>query len=240
MPNAAEERSGRLRRPPGWGGEACDRPARCASLACCLGGADDGAVNTVVLDGGRRSGHNTDWWGFAEGFRRGLPDADLSSAVQLGAGGAGVATAYAALSFGLQRLIGFDREGGRAQALARLLSPLFPNGPGGGRHRSCSGNEKNCRPHPYNADRHGEISRIAARRRAAFTRALPISFISAGDDAPQGGQTARLPKGSTAAAWQCFRQSPPFGCLPVSNRMRHGCSSISGRWPADHRQWEFD
>ncbi|MFQ6184269.1 shikimate dehydrogenase [Sinorhizobium meliloti] len=85
-----------------------------------------GAVNTVVLRSGRRYGHNTDWWGFAEGFRRGLPDADLSCAVQLGAGGAGVATAYAALSLGLQRLVVFDREAGRAQALARMLSPLFP------------------------------------------------------------------------------------------------------------------
>ena len=34
-----------------------------------------GAVNTVVLRDGKRVGHNTDWWGFAENFRRGLPDA---------------------------------------------------------------------------------------------------------------------------------------------------------------------
>ncbi|PDT82555.1 shikimate dehydrogenase [Sinorhizobium sp. BJ1] len=85
-----------------------------------------GAVNTVVLKGGRRYGHNTDWWGFAEGFRRGLPDADLSSTVQLGAGGAGVATAYAALSLGLRQLVVFDREPERAEALAEMLSPLFP------------------------------------------------------------------------------------------------------------------
>ena len=85
-----------------------------------------GAVNTVVLKSGRRYGHNTDWWGFAEGFRRGLPDADLTSAVQLGAGGAGVATAYAGLSLGLQRLAVFDREPERAEALAEMLSSLFP------------------------------------------------------------------------------------------------------------------
>ena len=30
-----------------------------------------GAVNTVVLRDGERIGHNTDWWGFAENFRRG-------------------------------------------------------------------------------------------------------------------------------------------------------------------------
>src|SRR5687767_6574196 len=38
-----------------------------------------GAVNTIVLRGGRRHGHNTDWWGFSESFRRGLPRADLTS-----------------------------------------------------------------------------------------------------------------------------------------------------------------
>jgi shikimate dehydrogenase len=88
---------------------------------------DLGAVNTVVLKGGRRHGHNTDWWGFAESFRRGLPNADLSSAVQLGAGGAGVATAYAILSLGLRSLIVFDRETERAETLATSMSALFPD-----------------------------------------------------------------------------------------------------------------
>ncbi|MDQ4134737.1 MAG: shikimate dehydrogenase, partial [Pseudomonadota bacterium] len=43
------------------------------------------AVNTVVLDGGRRVGHNTDWWGFAESFRRELADAPRGRVVQFGA-----------------------------------------------------------------------------------------------------------------------------------------------------------
>ncbi len=85
-----------------------------------------GAVNTVVLKAGRRIGHNTDWWGFAESFRRGLPDAGLSHAVQLGAGGAGVATAYALLSMGLTALTVFDREAERAETLAAGMSALFP------------------------------------------------------------------------------------------------------------------
>ncbi|AHK46200.1 putative shikimate 5-dehydrogenase [Ensifer adhaerens OV14] len=87
---------------------------------------DLGAVNTVVLKAGRRIGHNTDWWGFAEGFRRGLPEVALSHAVQLGAGGAGVATAYAILSMGLTSLTVFDREIERAEALVSSMSPLFP------------------------------------------------------------------------------------------------------------------
>ncbi|WP_428424417.1 shikimate dehydrogenase [Pararhizobium sp.] len=85
-----------------------------------------GAVNTVVLKNGRRYGHNTDWWGFAESFRRGLPDADLEAAVQIGAGGAGVATAYAILSLGLKNLTVFDLDPKRATHLAQALSALFP------------------------------------------------------------------------------------------------------------------
>lgn len=85
-----------------------------------------GAVNTVVLGDGKRFGHNTDWWGFAESFRRGLPGADLTAAIQIGAGGAGVATAYAILSLGLKSLTVFDREPERAQQLAETMATLFP------------------------------------------------------------------------------------------------------------------
>ena len=56
-----------------------------------------GAVNTVVLKDGARIGHNTDSWGFAEGFREGLPDCPRRHVLQLGAGGAGAAVAYALL-----------------------------------------------------------------------------------------------------------------------------------------------
>ncbi|HHX91927.1 MAG TPA: shikimate dehydrogenase, partial [Paracoccus sp.] len=42
-----------------------------------------GAVNTVVFADGRRTGHNTDWSGFYESFRRGLPDVTLDCALQL-------------------------------------------------------------------------------------------------------------------------------------------------------------
>src|SRR5580704_8598486 len=47
-----------------------------------------GAVNTVVLRDGRRRGENTDWWGFAEAFRRNMAGVALENVVQLGAGGA--------------------------------------------------------------------------------------------------------------------------------------------------------
>lgn len=87
-----------------------------------------GAVNTVVLRDGRRVGHNTDWWGFAEGFRRGLPDAKKDRVVQLGAGGAGTAVAHAALKLGVGRLAIFDVEPQRAVTVVDALNARF--GPG--------------------------------------------------------------------------------------------------------------
>jgi shikimate dehydrogenase len=85
-----------------------------------------GAVNTVVLRDGRRTGYNTDCSGFAEGFRRTLPDADLDHAVQLGAGGAGAAVARAMLQLGTRRLTLFETDAARAEHLADKLTRQFP------------------------------------------------------------------------------------------------------------------
>ena len=85
------------------------------------------AVNTIVLRGGRRHGYNTDWWGFAESFRRGLPEADLRSVVQLGAGGAGAATAFAILHSGAERLVLFDSDEARAAGLSDSMRSYFPS-----------------------------------------------------------------------------------------------------------------
>jgi len=82
-----------------------------------------GAVNTVVLRGGKRIGHNTDCSGFAEGFRRGLPGAKLDRVVQLGAGGAGAAVAHAALMMGAKQLMIFDIDPRRSAQLASNLGP---------------------------------------------------------------------------------------------------------------------
>jgi shikimate dehydrogenase len=84
-----------------------------------------GAVNTVVLSSGRRIGHNTDWWGFSESFKRGLPGADLSSVVQLGAGGAGTAVAHALMTLGVRELILSDRDHSRAEEVAAALNDRF-------------------------------------------------------------------------------------------------------------------
>jgi shikimate dehydrogenase len=81
-----------------------------------------GAVNTVVNLGGRLVGHNTDSSGWAWGFRRALPDADLSRVVLLGAGGAGSAVADAALRLGVGHLTVVDIDQGRIDALAARLN----------------------------------------------------------------------------------------------------------------------
>ena len=81
-----------------------------------------GAVNTVVFSAGQRIGHNTDWSGFYNSFRLGLPDVPLGSVLQLGAGGAGVAVGYAALRLGVGRLMIRDTDPERAAALALALN----------------------------------------------------------------------------------------------------------------------
>lgn len=84
-----------------------------------------GAVNTVVFRDGRRIGHNTDWYGFYESFRRGLAHARRDRALLVGAGGAGVAVAHAALKLNIARLDIFDRDPARAERLAADLNARF-------------------------------------------------------------------------------------------------------------------
>ncbi|MFR9802473.1 shikimate dehydrogenase [Pseudonocardia sp. RS010] len=87
-----------------------------------------GAVNTVVLDGDRAVGHNTDWSGFRDGLVAGLPGVPLDDVVLLGAGGAGAAAAHALLSLGVGRLSVLDVDATRAAGLADALSARFGAG----------------------------------------------------------------------------------------------------------------
>src|SRR5215203_39699 len=86
-----------------------------------------GAVNTVLLNDGR-IGHNTDWYGFAESFRRQLGDAGLDRIVQFGAGGGGAAVAHALLTAGAGVVQIVDTDETRAELLAQRLCTRF--GPG--------------------------------------------------------------------------------------------------------------
>lgn len=84
-----------------------------------------GAVNTVVLGDARTIGHNTDCWGFAESFRRELPDVARGRVLQLGSGGAGAAVSQALLQCGAERLDIYDTDAPRAEALAGRLRRLL-------------------------------------------------------------------------------------------------------------------
>ncbi|MDN6135411.1 MAG: shikimate dehydrogenase [Brevibacterium sp.] len=78
-----------------------------------------GSVNTVVIDeAGRTTGHNTDVTGFARGFEAGLNGAARDQVVQIGAGGAGRAVAFALSELGVKDLVLTDISAERAQDLA--------------------------------------------------------------------------------------------------------------------------
>jgi shikimate dehydrogenase len=84
-----------------------------------------GAVNTIRIAGGRTTGFNTDALGFSAGIRREIGGIDGQTVVQLGAGGAGAATAAAALTMDAADVTIFDVDPARAQALATRLSARF-------------------------------------------------------------------------------------------------------------------
>ena len=94
--------------------------------ACAIG-----AVNTVTFRDGRRFGHNTDWSGFANSFRRELSDVARNRVVQFGAGGAGAAVAHALLTLGARRIILIDTDRDRAADLATALCSRFGAGRAG-------------------------------------------------------------------------------------------------------------
>jgi shikimate dehydrogenase len=113
----------------GFAGLNVTFPAKQAVISLLDEVADEaramGAVNTVVIRDGRTIGHNTDASGWAWGFRRGMPDADLSRVVLLGAGGAGAAIAHAVLGMGAQHLVVVDREAAKACELAAGLATRY-------------------------------------------------------------------------------------------------------------------
>jgi len=86
-----------------------------------------GAVNTVVVRGGRLVGHNTD----AEGFRLAL-EVEGRTALRgarvlvVGAGGAARAVAYACLARGCDSLLLANRSEPRARSLGRAMKTRFP------------------------------------------------------------------------------------------------------------------
>lgn len=78
-----------------------------------------GAVNTVVFDGGRAHGGNTDVIGFAESLREaGVASLSSTDIVVLGAGGAARGVVAALLSLGARQVRLVNRSADKAQAVA--------------------------------------------------------------------------------------------------------------------------
>jgi shikimate dehydrogenase len=86
-----------------------------------------GAVNTLVFRDGRVRGENTDWVGFTWLIEREIGSVAANRIAQVGAGGAGSATAFALARLGASEVALHDPSPGRAKALAARLTPHFPD-----------------------------------------------------------------------------------------------------------------
>jgi quinate/shikimate dehydrogenase (NAD+) len=87
-----------------------------------------GAINTVAIaPDGRTTGYNFDRRGWRHSFMEsfGQDSARNATVVQVGAGGAGHAVAFALMDLGVARLIVHDRDGTRANALCTDLAKHF-------------------------------------------------------------------------------------------------------------------
>ncbi len=86
----------------------------------------------ILLGRGRRQAHNTDCTGFRAGLEDFLGDRPRRRVLQVGAGGAGLATAYSLLAMGVDELVVHDV----AEHAAGLLVDRFADGAAGRLHTS--------------------------------------------------------------------------------------------------------
>jgi shikimate dehydrogenase len=80
-----------------------------------------GAVNTVVVHGGRLIGHNTDTSGFERAVSNLLATSSRGPVALIGAGGVGKAIAFALAARGVAELVIFDTDRAKAEHLATQL-----------------------------------------------------------------------------------------------------------------------
>lgn len=86
-----------------------------------------GAVNTIQVKDGRLIGRNTDHQGFSQALASVDIDPGAGEVIQIGAGGAGSAIAYALLKAGVPKLTIADIDPVSADALISRLSVAFDN-----------------------------------------------------------------------------------------------------------------
>ncbi|GAA3711836.1 shikimate dehydrogenase [Zhihengliuella alba] len=86
-----------------------------------------GSANLVLLGGYQRTAHNTDYTGFRAGLESFLGDRPRRRVLQVGAGGAGLATAYSLVSMGFDEVVIHDLSEDAAQALVDRYQPGHPD-----------------------------------------------------------------------------------------------------------------
>ena len=80
-----------------------------------------GACNTVLFEGARPRGYNTDYSGFLQAYRNRFGDSAPGRVALAGAGGAGRAIGFALIELGASELRLFDLARGKAVALADAI-----------------------------------------------------------------------------------------------------------------------
>lgn len=85
-----------------------------------------GALNLMLNLQEQPHAENTDWSGFKYAIENGIADVPRRKVLQVGAGGAGVATAFAMLKSGVQQLLIADLQFEKAIALATQYRDVFP------------------------------------------------------------------------------------------------------------------
>ena len=114
----------------GWAGCNVTHPYKQAVLPLCDTLSEEaralGAVNTLIFRNGLIHGDNTDWTGFSWLIERQIGAITGGRIAQIGAGGAGSATAYALARLGVSEVAVFDPVTDRAHALSHRLAALFP------------------------------------------------------------------------------------------------------------------
>jgi shikimate dehydrogenase len=160
------------------------------------------AVNTIVFEDGRAIGHNTDTFGFAQGFSRGLgDDSAVGLVVLLGAGGAGAAVAAAVLQLGAGVLVVVDPDTDRARCLVESAGSRF------GRDRVRLGLPDRVGEHVRHAD--------------GLINASPIGMV--GHDG-----TPIDPRHLPPHAWVADLVYRPLQTRLLQEARRHGCRTLDG------------
>jgi shikimate dehydrogenase len=187
-----------------------------------------GAVNTVVLRDRRRIGHNTDWWGFAEAFKRELPSASLGKVVLLGAGGAGSAVAHALLTVGAQHLIIVEPDRAKAAELESSLERRFGQGRASTEtaDHALPGADGIVNATPIGMAKHPGMALDAALIRPLTGWRTSSTFPSKPSCCVMRARSDAAPWAE--AEWRSFRPCGRSNCSPGGRPMLPACSTTSG------------